>query len=90
LAGLFVAPTARTIGKNNFAAGFNEAKHVEWVNEKRGLDRQIRVALTYGITDSFEIYGSYFNNLLSAPRAPKLDNEPFVEYGFKWQLAKES
>ena len=89
LAGLFVIPTARMLGAGNFAFGFNEAKHTEFVNDRRAMDRQIRVVVTYGISDSVEIYGSYFNNLLSAPRSPSLDNQDFSEFGFKVKLMKE-
>ena len=89
LAGLFVIPTARMIGAGNSAFGFNEAKHTEFVNDIRAMDRQIRAVVTYGISDSVEIYGSYFNNLLSAPRSPALDNQDFNEFGFKVKLVQE-
>lgn len=90
LGGLFVIPTARMIGAGNFVLGFNEAKHAEFVNDVRAVDRQIRGVVTYGFNDWFEIYGSYFNDLLSAPRPPVLDNEAFKEFGFKVLLTKES
>lgn len=89
LSGLFVIPTARQIGKGNFAIGFNEAKHVEFVDNVRAMDRQIRGVGTYGLTGWLEIYGSFYNNLLCAPRPPVLNNRSFNSFGFKARLMKE-
>ena len=63
LSGLFVMPTARTIGPSKLAIGFNESKHTEFVNNGKFTDRQIRGVATYGITDKLEVYASFWNNM---------------------------
>lgn len=90
LTGMFVAPTARMMGKGRIAFGFNEAKHTEFVKTVRSVDRQIRGVVTYGLTDWFEVSASYYNDILAVPRLPILDNQAFTEFGFKVRVMEES
>ena len=59
LTGLYVIPTARTLGKGGLGIGYNESKHVEWIGSTRFSDRQVRATVTYGVTDTIEVYGGY-------------------------------
>lgn len=90
LTGLFMIPTARIIGKQNLAFGFNEAKHVEFVLGERFSDRQIRGVMTYGVADWMEITGSYYNDLYGIPFGPDLHNTKFSTFGLKVRLLKEN
>lgn len=91
LSGLFVMPTARVIGRNNFAVGFNESKHTEFINNGKFVDRQIRGVATFGVTDWLEISGTFYNNMYMIPpdRDPQLHNQTFNTFSFKARLMKE-
>ena len=91
LSGLYVIPTARMIGKNNLAVGFNESKHTEFIRNGKFVDRQIRGVLTYGATDWLEIAATYYNNMYMIPpdREPQLHNETFHTFDLKARLMKE-
>lgn len=90
LSGLFVAPTARLIGKDRFAMGFNESKHTEFINNGKYTDRQVRGVMTLGITNYLELSGDYMNDLLTTATAPNLSNEDFTSMDIKVRLLKES
>lgn len=90
LTGLFMIPSARMIGKENLAFGFNEAKHTEFINDQRFMDRQIRGVFTYGVTDWLEITGAFYNNIYAIPSGPDLDNTKFQTFGLKFRLMKEN
>lgn len=91
LTGLFVVPTARTIGPSKLAVGFNESKHTEFINNGKYVDRQIRGVATYGITDKLEVYASYWNNMYVIPPGiqPQLHNQKFYSLGAKLQILRE-
>lgn len=91
LTGLYVIPTARMIGRNNLAVGFNESKHTEFVKGEKFNDRQIRGVITYGVTEWAEVYVSHFNNMYMIPpdREPSLHNQSFNTFGLKFLLMKE-
>lgn len=91
LSGLYIIPTARIIGAQKLAIGFNEAKHAEFVHGQRFVDRQIRGVATYGITDRVEIYASDFNNMYTVPPGvqPNIGNQTFNTFGAKVLVMKE-
>lgn len=91
LSGLYLIPTARTLKSGQVAVGFNEAKHAETVRGGRYVDRQIRGVVTWGASDSWEIYGSYYNDLFTLPPEvqPQLDNQSFTTFGFKYKIMDE-
>lgn len=91
LSGLYIIPTARIVGPGKLAVGFNEAKHAEFINNGRYVDRQIRGVMTYGITDKLEVYGSHYNNLYVIPPgiSPQLQNRTFSSFGAKLQILQE-
>lgn len=88
LSGFFVTPTARQIGRNNLAIGFNESKHSEHMGGQF-TDRQVRGVVTYGIADWFEVYYSYQNNMYVIDRGISLSNQQYNTFGFKVRLMKE-
>lgn len=91
LTGLYVIPTARTIGQRNLSVGFNESKHSEFVGGGKFADRQIRGVATYGVTDNFEITATYYNDMFTLPpgSTPNLDNQTFNTFGMKVMLLRE-
>ena len=91
LTGLYIIPTARIIGKGNWAIGFNESKHTEYVEGDRFSDRHIRLVNTYGISDKLEACFTYYNNMYTIPPGiePDLDNKGFYTLGLKLQLVQE-
>ncbi|MCL5105754.1 MAG: YjbH domain-containing protein [Armatimonadetes bacterium] len=91
LTGLYVMPTARSIGRGKLALGFNESKHSEFIENAKFADRQIRGVGTYGITDNLEITAATYNDMFTIPpdRTPQLSNESFWTFGFKVLLLRE-
>ena len=91
LSGLYVIPTARTVGPGKFAIGFNESKHAESIEGGRYVDRQIRGVGTYGISDKIEISATYFNNMYVIPPnvTPMLSNQHFHTFSGKIQILQE-
>lgn len=91
LTGLYIMPTARTIGKGNLCVGFNESKHTEFHQGQKFTDRQIRGVVLYGVTDNIEAYVSHYNNMYVVPpdRSPQLHNQKFTTFGLKIRLMKE-
>ena len=91
LSGLFVSPTARTIGQGKYALCYSESKHVEFIGSSRFCDRQVRAAMTYGVTDNFEISGVYCRDLLDTADnyIPQLSHQTFNQLSAKLQLLKE-
>lgn len=91
LSGLFIIPTARMIGHRNFAVGFNESKHTEYVMGEKYTDRQIRGVFTYGVADWLEITGAYYNDMYTIPPGvePSLNNQTFSTYGLKFRVMQE-
>lgn len=91
LSGLYMIPTARTLKSGQVAVGFNEAKHAENVQGRHYVDRQIRGVVTWGISDCWEVYGSYYNDLFTLPPGvePQLDNQSFTTFGFKYRIMQE-
>jgi len=88
LSGLFVIPTARTLGYRHLSVGFSESKHSEYLGGKF-TDRQIRGVFTYGAADWLEIYGSYCNNIFVTSAAPSLSNQRFDAFGLKARILLE-
>ncbi|MCE5321789.1 YjbH domain-containing protein [bacterium] len=91
LSGLYMIPTARTLKAGQVAMGFNEAKHAENVEDGRYVDRQIRGVVTWGVSDCWEVYGSYYNDLFTVPPGvePQLSNQSFATFGFKYRIMQE-
>ncbi len=91
LSGLYVIPTARMIGKGNFAIGFNESKHDEVILNGLYVDRQIRGVATYGVTDWLEVYAAFWNDMITTPpnASVQMNNETFNSFGFKVKLRDE-
>lgn len=91
LTGLYVIPTANTIGKGRLAIGFNESKHSEFHTGLKFSDRQIRGVLTYGITENLEITATHSNNLYKIPDSytPQLNSQNFTTVGLKLKLKDE-
>ncbi len=91
LSGLYVIPTARLIGRHNFCVGFNESKHTEFVLGEKYTDRQIRGVVTWGISDTIEVTGTYSNNMYVIPpgQQPQLNNRRFYTLGFKVLVLRE-
>lgn len=100
LTGLYVVPTARTLGGGQWGVGYNESKHVEWIGDSRFVDRQVRASVTYGVADGVEVYGGYVRDLfmigdaaysIGAPAySTILTNQTFNQFGFKWRFLKET
>ena len=92
LTGLFVIPTARTLGDDRFAVGFNESKHTEYRNGGKFTDRQIRGVLTYAINDDLELAGTYYNDVFTIPSGvePSLNNQRFYTIDLKWKIVDEN
>jgi len=90
LSGLFVAPTARTIGQGKLAVGYSESKHVEVFSYSRFMDRQIRAPITYGITDRIELSACYQSNQYDVSLQPVLDNDDLVTLAAKFVVCGES
>ena len=91
LSGLFVIPTARLMGDHNFCVGFNESKHTEFVRGEKFTDRQIRGVVTWGISETVEVTGTYFNDMYIIPpdQQPQLNNQTFYTVGLKVLILKE-
>lgn len=91
LTGLYMIPTARIVGPARLAIGFNEAKHAEFVQGQRFVDRQIRGVGTYGITDKLEVSAAHYNNMYTIPPGvePDLHNQTFQTVGAKLLLMRE-
>jgi len=91
LSGLYLTPTARVIGRGNFALGYNETKHSEYITGGRSYDRQVQAVATYGATDNLEVYVSSIRNTFDVEwkLAPQLQNRTIVGYGFKYRLVQE-
>ena len=92
LSGLYVIPTARTIGRGKLAAGYNESKHVEYIGSKRFSDRQVLGVVTYGITDSVEISGAVGKNLLDIGDnyVPQFSHQSIAMFSLKWRVLDET
>ncbi len=92
LTGLYVMPTARTMGASSIGFSYNESKHVEWIGSGRFVDRQVRASITYGVNNDIEIYGGYVRDLINTGDGgftPVLPNETFSQFGFKWRFINE-
>lgn len=89
LSGLYVIPTARTVGKGNLGMSFNESKHTEFKGNYKFVDRQVRGTLTYGVNDSLEVTACYIRNLYKLGAGVNLSNADFYTFGFKYLLVKE-
>ncbi|MCX6346135.1 MAG: hypothetical protein NT018_13865 [Armatimonadetes bacterium] len=92
LTGLYVIPTARTMGGGNWGLSYNESKHVEWIGSGRFVDRQVRASITYGVNNDIEIYGGYARDLINTGDGgftPVLPNETFNQFGLKWKFMNE-
>lgn len=72
--------------------GYNESKHVEFIGSTRFSDRQIRANLTYGVTDSIEVYGGYVRDLVDIGDnyVPQVGNQSFSQFGLKWRFLNET
>lgn len=90
LAGLYVIPTARTIGEHNLAIGYNESKHVEIFSSARFMDRQIRAPFTFGLFKRLEISAVYQSNQYDVSHQPILDNSSLTSFGAKLVLLEET
>ncbi|MHB9037650.1 MAG: YjbH domain-containing protein [Armatimonadota bacterium] len=92
LSGLYVVPTARTLGHGRFAMGYSESRHIEFLGNGRFLDRQVRSTLNYGINDQIEISGNYVRDLITTGDgfSPVLSNQSFNTWGFKWRFLDET
>lgn len=92
LSGLYVVPTARTIGQGNLAMGYNESRHAEFIGDGRFLDRQVRATLTYGVTDRIEVSGNYVRDLATSGDhfTPVLSNHSFNTWAVKWRFVDET
>ncbi|MCE5322993.1 YjbH domain-containing protein [bacterium] len=92
LSGLYVVPTARSLGRGQLAMGYNESRHAEFIGNGRFLDRQIRATMTYGLSDRVEISGSYIRDMLTAGDnfTPTLSNESFSNFSAKWRICDET
>lgn len=90
LTGLYVVPTARTIGAGNLAFGYNESKHVETFSSAKYMDRQVRAPFTYGVNDRLEVSVVYQSNQYDVTNGPVLDNEDLVTFGIKARLLEET
>lgn len=91
LSGLYIIPTARTIGPGKLGVGFNESKHTEFIDNGKFVDRQIRGVATYGITDKLEVCASNYNDMYVIPPGvePRLHNQVFWSFGAKLQILQE-
>ena len=90
LSGLYVIPTARTIGEHNLAIGYNESKHVEIFSSARFMDRQIRAPFTYGLLKRLEISAVYQSNQYDVSLSPVLDNNSLASFGAKLVVVNEA
>lgn len=92
LTGLYVIPTARTLGQGRLGMGYSESRHVEYVWDGRFLDRQVRATLNYGITDNIEISGNYVRDLFKTGDLfrPTLSNQGFNTWSLKWRFMNET
>ncbi len=92
LSGLYVIPTARTIGRGKLGIGYNESKHVEFIGSRRFSDRQVRAVVTYGITDSVEVSGVYVRDLLDIGDnfVPQFPHKTFGTFALKWRVFEET
>lgn len=91
LTGLYVTPTARTIGKGNLALGYNETKHSEYLTGARSYDRQVQAVTTFGVTDNLEAYFSYKRNTFDVAwlYSPQFSNSTLLTYGLKYRFVQE-
>lgn len=91
LSGLYVIPTARILGARRLAFGLNESKHTEFIADQKFTDRQVRVPVTYGVTDCLEVYWTYINEIYTTPpgREPELFNTDLSTFGLKLRVLKE-
>lgn len=91
LTGLYITPTAFTLGANKVAFGFNESKHSEFRAGLKFSDRQIRGVATFGITDKLEFAATYYNDMFMIPVGyePQIDNQSFTTFNLKLQVLQE-
>jgi len=91
LSGLYVTPTARTIGAGRVAFGYSESKHVEVLDGGQSRDRQVRAELVYGVSDRLELGVSYLRNLFDVDWTfqPQLENATKVTYSAKYLVVTE-
>src|SRR5450759_804881 len=90
LSGLYVIPTARTVGEHNLAIGYNESKHVEIFSSARFMDRQVRAPFTYGLLKRLEISAVYQSNQYDVSHLPVLDNKALASFGAKLVVLDEA
>jgi hypothetical protein len=91
LSGLYVTPTARTIGARRVAFGYSESKHAEILDGGSSHDRQIRADLVYGVSDRLEVGVSYLRDLFDVDWTfqPQIENKTSVLYDAKYLIVKE-
>lgn len=90
LSGLFIIPTARTIGAGNVAVGYSESKHVEIFSYSRFMDRQIRSPITYGLGERGEVCVQYQSNQYDVSLQPALRNDDLAVFSAKFLISPET
>ncbi len=91
LSGLYVTPTARTIGAGRAGFGYSESKHVEVLDGGQSHDRQVRAEMVYGVNDRLEVGVSYLRNLFDVDWtfAPQLEHRTKITYSLKYLAVEE-